>query len=475
MKIYQLLKNVKCRVLGSVLKEVTGLYHNHDRVEKDGMFFCLKGTEMNGEDFALKAIRNGAVAIVVENELRFINNVTQILVKDARVAMSLIAQNYYGNPAKSLKLIGVTGTNGKTSTTYMIAGLIKSLNHEVAIIGTNGVVYNDQKLMDTGMTTPDPIELHKILQKLKKMKIEYVCMEISAHSLYLKKIDGLRFEVAIFSNLTEDHLDFFQSMEKYYMAKKVLFSNKYTKKALINVDDLFGMRLYKSINLSVKTYSIDSASDYKAEDLGMDNFEQKMRFGEFVFYSKFIGKFNIYNLTAALACLDVLNLCVKDVQESVNSIVQIPGRFNTLVIKNKLFIIDYAHTPDGLENVLLLSKKISKEKRLVCVFGCGGNRETQKRQKMGEISSKIANFTIITNDNPRFENPMDIAKEIEKGVIGDNYKIILDRKSAINYADTLSRCGDVILIAGKGAESYIEENGKMLSYSDFEEVEKLRR
>ena len=474
VKLFNLLKGVKCRVLGSLLVDIGGLYHNDKDVKENGLFFCLNGLKNNGIKFVNSAINNGAVVIVSECELKGLLGVTQILVKNARKAMSLIAKNFYGNPSKELKLIGVTGTNGKTSTTHMIDDMLKQLGYTSAIIGTNGVIYNG-KVLKTNMTTPDPIELQKIFRLLVNAGVKYVCMEVSAHSIYLDKIEGLKFELVIFSNLTEDHLDYFKTMDNYFDAKRKLFSKKYAKTALVNIDDEYGEKMVDCINMPVKTYSIYSESNYKASGLCFENFKQTFEFCGRRLESQFLGEFNVYNLLSAIACLDILNMGLMDIQKTILNIKMIPGRFNQIVINKKLFIIDYAHTPDGLLNVLMLSKKIAKSNKLICVFGCGGDRETQKRSKMGEISTKIADFTIITSDNPRFEDKLKIIKDVESGVVNSGYKVIVDRKDAIKYSDKISNVGDVVLIAGKGCEDYIDEMGVKIKYSDYEEVEKLRK
>lgn len=474
MKLFQLLKNIKCRVFGSMDIEISGLYHCDKDVKKDGLFFCLDGKETSGEKFAENAIRNGAVAIVAKRELKNTHGVTQILVSNVRKIMSLIASNFYDNPARKLKIIGVTGTNGKTTTTHMICDMINYLGKKCAVIGTNGVMFCGKKI-DTGMTTPDPIELHKIFSKLVHENVEYVCMEASAHAIFLNKLDGFIFEIVIFTNLTEDHLDYFETMENYYNAKKKLFSLAHSKLALINIDDSYGDRLFKSINMPKFAYSINKQSDYHAQNLGIKNFMQVFSINGEKVKTNFLGQFNIYNLTSAFMCVEKLGLKVKDSQSIINSINQVAGRFNTFVINKKLFIVDFAHTPDGLENVLKLCKGIAKDGKVISLFGCGGNRETQKRSKMGEISSKYADFTIISSDNPRFENREKIAKDIECGMLNSNYIIILDRKEAIKYSDKISKQGDVILIAGKGAENYIDELGVKTEYSDFEEIKKLEK
>lgn len=474
MKLFKLLKGIKSRVLGRVNIEIKSLHFKDYEVEKGGLYFCINGTKEDGSSYAYSAVKNGAVVVVLEKELSGFAGVVQIIVKDVRKTMSLMARNFYGEPDRDLKLIGVTGTNGKTTTTHMISDLLKNLGYSSAVIGTNGVFFND-KIIETGMTTPDPIELYRILKTLSGQGVQYVCMEVSAHALQLKKIEGLIFEVVIFSNLTEDHLDFFDNMNSYFEAKKKLFSKKFAKTALINIDDEYGKILNEGIKLEKKTYSIYNNSDYPAKDLGVENFEQLFEFQGKVLKSKFLGEFNIYNLLSAIACVDMLNLKIRNIQKMIDDINFVSGRFNSIVIKEKLFIVDYAHTPDGLENVLRLCKSILKNGKLFCLFGCGGDRETQKRPKMAEISSKYANFTIITTDNPRFESRLSIAHDIESGMKNDNYKIILDRSEAIEFADKISNEGDIILIAGKGAENYIDEQGEKKYYRDFDELEKIRK
>lgn len=474
MKLFRLLKGIKCRVLGSQLVDVEGLCFNDKQAQKNHLYFCIRGIKDDGADYVLSAVARGVVAVVSEKEFVGLKGVVQILVKDVRKTMSLIAKNFYENPAMKLKLVGVTGTNGKTTTTYMISGLLNDLGVKSAIIGTNGVVF-EGKVVETGMTTPDPIELYKILRRLADLGVQVVCMEVSAHAIYLRKIDGLIFDIVIFSNLTEDHLDYFETMERYFDAKKKLFSKRYAEKALINIDDVYGKRLFESINLNKKSYSICREADYISKNLGIENFVQKMVFQNKILFIKFLGEFNIYNLLSAISCVMELGFSFKNIQNTLDKLEFVPGRFNLMVIKQKLFIIDYAHTPDGLENVLKLCKGLLTGGKLINVFGCGGDRETQKRPKMGEISSKYANFTIITSDNPRFESREKIANEIAQGVCGDSFKIILDRIEAIVFADSITKEGDVILIAGKGCEDYIDELGVKKRYSDFEQVQKLRK
>lgn len=474
MKLYQLLKNINARVKGDTIIEITGLYHKDTEVKEGGLFFCLRGTKVDGTKYVESAINNGAVAIVTEQEVQNLFGVTQIIVKNAREAMSLFAIKFYGNPSNKLKLIGVTGTNGKTTTTNMIANVLKSAGKKTAIIGTNGIIFGDKKIF-TEMTTPDPIELQKYLFLMVKNKVEYVCMEVSAHALDLYKVEGLKFESIVFTNLTEDHLDYFKTMDKYYEAKKKLFSKKYSNCAVINIDDDYGLKLLESINIPYFTYSIYNKADYYAKNIEFRNCKQCFTLNnQEELTISMAGKFNVSNTLASIAVLKNLGIEISIIKEGLKNMAPVEGRFNTYNLNGIIIVIDYAHTPDGLKNILFACREIC-DKKLISVFGCGGNREIQKRSIMGEISTTYADVTIITSDNPRFEKREDIVKDILKGVTRDNYFIELDRSAAILKAVRLAREGDFIVLSGKGAENYIDENGVKIPYSDYAEVEKIRR
>ena len=475
MKLYTLLKNVNCRVLGNTVVEIKGLYHKDTEVKEGGLFFCLRGTRVDGTDFVFSAIKNGAVAIVLEQELPNLSGVTQIIVKNARETMSLLACKFNNFPASKLKLIGVTGTNGKTTTTNMIAHVLEGVGKKTAIVGTNGIFIKGKKY-DTGLTTPDPIELQKYFSLMVKNKIEYVCMEVSAHAIDLHKIDGCKFAMAVFTNLTEDHLDYFKTMERYFETKSKLFSKKYTEFAVINLDDNYGKLLSQSINIDNFTYStIETSSTCFADKINLTSVGQEFCFNNNKIQLKFAGKFNVSNALASICVLKKLGLSDCEIVNGLSSMNPVEGRFNSFLVNERLVIVDYAHTPDGLKNVLMACKDIAGNKKVYSVFGCGGNRETQKRSIMGEISSKFADFTIITTDNPRFETRWSIANDIKQGIKNNNFLIELDRPQAIKLAIEKSDKGDVVLIAGKGAEPYIDENGTKIPYSDLQEVEKLRR
>ena len=474
MKLFSLLKNIKCRIVGNPVVEIKGLYHNDTEVKDGGLFFCLRGTRVDGVNFVKSAIKNGAVAIVVESEISNLVGVCQVVVKDARETMSRLACKFFGNPASKLKIIGVTGTNGKTTITNMLKAVLDYAGHKTAVVGTNGVFFKDFKY-ETGMTTPDPIELQRYFAMMTKHKIEYVCMEVSAHAIDLKKLCGVEFVACVFTNLTEDHLDYFKNMDNYFVAKSKIFARPYTNLAAICVDDFYGRELAKRINIPFCTYAINDDADYKAEKIKMVGAGQKFYVKQTEFNINMAGRFNVLNALAVIGILSELGFDANEIAEGLDTLKGVDGRFNSFDIGGKLVIVDYAHTPDGLKNVLQTCREIVINKKLFCVFGCGGNREKEKRAIMGRISSCLADFTIITSDNPRFEKREDIAHDIECGFENQNYVIELDRAKAIKLAIDSAECGDVILIAGKGAENYIDENGAKIPYCDLDEVKKYRR
>lgn len=476
MKLFSLLKNINARVLGNVVIDINGLYHKDTEVKDGGIFFCLRGTRVDGNDYVKSAIKNGAVAIVTEQEIQNLAGVTQVIVKNAREVMSEVACKFYGNPASRLKIIGITGTNGKTTTSNMIASCLETAGKRVSVVGTNGVFIRGTKF-DSGMTTPDPIELQKYFQIMARSKVEYVVMEVSAHAIELSKISGFLFEAVIFTNLTEDHLDYFKTMERYFEAKAKLFSKKHAKLAVLNADDPYAKRLAESINLPYVTYSNkNSNANFFASNITLVGAGQKFKLNNvFDFSLQFAGNFNVSNALAAIATLEQLGFSETCMIEGLKNMKPVDGRFNSVMVGEVMVVVDYAHTPDGLENILSACREISAGKKVISVFGCGGNRDSAKRPIMGKISTTLADFTIITSDNPRFEKREDIAKDIERGITNKNYMVILDRSAAIREAVKMAHDGDIVVVAGKGAEPYIDENGEKMPYSDLAEIEKIRR
>ena len=449
--------------------DVTSLHHDSRTVSTGGLFFVLQGTKTNGVKFIKQAVRNGAVCIVTERTLvKCI--VPQVMVPNVRKAMSLIAKTFYGNAVDDLRVIAVVGTNGKTTITHMLKHILESGGEQCGIIGTLGIWYGDIKV-DSNMTTPDPIKLHKIFSKMRDTGIKTVVMEVSAHAVYLHKLAGIVFDIAIFTNITRDHLDFFKSFEVYSKTKVDFFLNdKTVKTAIINTDDKFGQiiaskRTGKSINYSLENIKPQLFSDKST--FIVEGHEMILNIP---------ARFNVQNALGCVLAVRNLGISYKQIKTALQTLPQIPGRFNTYRIKGGKVtaIIDYAHTPDGLEKVIRSTREINTKGRIITVFGCGGNRDKLKRVIMGEISGMLSNYTIITSDNPRYEKPAIIMKQIEKGirrVVSKHerdlkYTLIQDRTEAINFALYKAKSGDTVIIAGKGGETYVEIKGQKIEYSD---------
>ncbi len=474
MLLCDILKNVDCKVFGKEDVVIKKLTHNSEEVTKGDVFFCLKGC-LDGHDFAKVAEKMGASVIVTEEKLSDIN-CCQVVVKSTREAMSLCAANYFGNPSKDLIIVGVTGTNGKTTSTYLLKSVIEVAGKSVAIIGTNGVIYNGKKI-ETNMTTPDPILLQEILSKLKSEGVEYVCIEMSAHAAHLQKLRGVMTDIILFTNLTQDHLDYFENMKNYGEAKLSLFNKSFADYAVINYDDAFGKKIADRTNLPYLSYSLKNLSC----DIKASNIEQTKSGSKYVlnFQSKKIeidqklyGNFNISNVLGVVGAGLLLGFDLETVKRGIERVNHVPGRFNVKEIDGVKYVIDYAHTPDGLENILYVARSIC-ENNLISVFGCGGNRDKTKRSIMGNISSNLADYSVITSDNPRFEEPSSIIADIVSGLENDNFITETDRRKAIIKASRMAKPGDVVVISGKGAEEYIDQNGKKKYYSDYDVLKEI--
>ncbi|MDE6029473.1 MAG: UDP-N-acetylmuramoyl-L-alanyl-D-glutamate--2,6-diaminopimelate ligase [Clostridiales bacterium] len=456
--------------------EVTGLAFDSSVVKNGDLFFCLVGTENDGHTFAADAVARGAVALVVERKLAL--DVPQIEVSDARKALSHAASEFYGNPSKRLKMIGITGTNGKTTTTYIVKSIIEAAGHSCGLIGTNAVEYLGNKT-DARLTTPDPIELHAILKEMSDAGVEYVVMEVSAHALKLSKTDGIVYEVAAFTNFSRDHLDFFGSMDNYAAAKKSFFSLEHARSAVVNVDDELGKEIIKESKLPVVTYGVDNPSDVFGIDLSMSAYglSYVINMADSVGHVKFslTGRFNMYNTLCAAAVAGSLGFGLQSVIAGIRNVKKIDGRFNIINMSKCNVIIDFAHTDDGIANILRAIREFAPA-RIITVFGCGGNRDKSKRAVMGKIVSQMSDYCFVTSDNPRFEPPLDIINEIAAGIDeigGTNYAKVVDRKQAIKSAISMADKQDIVLIAGKGAERYNDVMGNRTPYNDEQYVMEL--
>lgn len=437
-----------------------------------GMYFCLKGNKVDGHNFSSQAIQNGAICLVVE---RFLDlPITQILVDNSRKAMSQISANFYQFENSKIKFIGITGTNGKTTTSFIIKQLLENLGHKVGLIGTEGVFIGNFRL-PCNLTTPDPIILHKVIHDMDENEVEYVVMEISAHAIALHKIDNIMYDVVGITNITQDHLDYFVTMDNYASVKASLFTSKHSKKAVVNIDNQYTKNIAKKTELPYKTVSILGDADIFVQEQ-MFNFEQTkavvyINGQDYMLTSNLIGEYNLSNSLMAIAVCESLGFDVPNIIKAYNSAeFTILGRLNTVKVPAKFnVIIDFAHTPDGLKQVLSTLNKIKKGK-LIVVFGCGGNRDLGKRAKMGEIATKYADFVVVTSDNPRYENAEQIICDINKGVNKNKSTSIVNRKDAINYALSVASADDIVAILGKGNEQTQEINGIKYPYNDYKVI-----
>ena len=416
----------------------------------------------NGIEFVAKARKKGASIVFGERK----ESGVDIVVKDIRERFAKYSSAYYGHPENRLKVIAVTGTNGKTSTVRIIAHILNSVGTKAATIGTLGAEIGDEHI-DTGFTTPDSDMFYYLLRRAADSDMQVVVMELSAHAIYYKKTAGVTFDICVFTNMTRDHLDFFKNMDNYAKTKKSVFVNNCAKTAIINIDDDLGKEIFCEKNGNKYSYGIYENSDYFATDINNTKSEYTVinRDNEKRVVTDLYGEFNIYNVLASVATCSSMGVSIDEIAISLRTLNPIPGRFNVKIYRGITVVIDYAHTPDGLEKVLITTRGIV-EKRLVCVFGCGGDRDRTKRSLMGTISEKYADFSVITSDNPRFENPQDIIDEIKSGFLGDKYIAVIDREEAIYYALNMAREGDLVLIAGKGAEEYLDIRGEKIPYSD---------
>ena len=473
MKLLSLFKKneILC-IKGNEDVNICALSQKADKIVSNGLYFCVKGISGDGHNFVDIAKKNGCIALVVE---RFVDsNLPQILVKNVRKIMPMVCNRFYNDVLKELKLIGITGTNGKTTTTEIIYNMLLLDGKKVGLIGTNGVKFNENNIK-TYMTTPDTVDLFYYFNLMCSFGIEYIVMEISAHAIYLNKIYGLKFEIGALTNISQDHLDFFKTMSSYAKSKLMFLENNYCKKVLINVDDNYGNLFSKLKIVNSITYGIEMPATNFACDIDKNLYGYKFLMNIFdnVFKIKLnlLGKFNIYNILLASSVAKLLGVSNKSIKSCIENLTAIPGRMNVFKLKNgATAVIDYAHSPDSLEKILIELKERCKGD-LITVFGCGGNRDKGKREIMGMIASKYSNKVIITNDNPRFEKPLNIAKDILKGIT-EKYFLELDREKAIEFAYKTSTKLDIILIAGKGAEDYMEINGQKLSYSDIATINK---
>jgi len=468
-------------IVGKTDREITALVSDSRQTGPSTLYVAVQGTLADGHDYINAATDKGAEAIVCEKLPGEINaDVTYILVQDSAKALGKLAANFYGNPSEKLSLIGITGTNGKTSVTTMLFDIFKNLGFKSALISTVEYRIAD-KILPSTHTTPDVITLNKLLSQAVDAGCEYAFMEVSSHGIHQRRTEGLNFKVAGFTNITHDHLDYHHTFREYLKTKKQFFDNLSPDAvAITNFDDKNGSVMLQNTKAKKKSYALKTMADYHGKVIEADFNGMLINFQGKEFWTTFSGKFNAYNLLLAYVVAVECGFDTEDVLKAISTLSRVKGRFETLKSDGGIFfVIDYAHTPDALDNILESINEIrTKNERLITVFGCGGDRDHEKRPEMGKIATRKSTLAIITSDNPRTEKPEDIIKEIEAGVEPQNYSkytSIPDRRDAIKMAIKFAEPKDIILVAGKGHENYQEINGERVHFDDKETVLELAR
>lgn len=469
---------------GDMATEIDQITANsREKVEK-GLFFCISGARFDAHQFAPQAVSNGCVALVVERFLPDIP-VAQVLVSNGRAAMARMAAAFYGHPARQMKLVGVTGTKGKTTTSYLLKAIVEQAGYSCGLIGTTGNLIGNKKLK-SDLTTPDPIDLQATLRQMADAGVQIVSMEVSAHALDMHRLDGLVFEAACYTNLSQDHLDYFQTMERYFEAKKGFFTSGMVRNASFNADEDTTPAMLKDLKIPYITYGICASADLYARDIEISEdgvrFDLKLRDMHNVPINlKMTGMFNVYNAIAAASLAMILGISGEDIKLGLESVKGVPGRIEMLPTDTPYkVILDYSHTPDALENILTTVREFAR-KRVIVVFGCGGDRDHGKRPVMGEIGGRLADYSILTSDNPRTEDPCAILAAVEEGIktTGGKYTVIENRREAIRHALEIGQEGDIIILAGKGHETYQEIMGVKRPFDEkvvvAELLEEMRR
>ena len=480
MQLEQILHRIPVlEIHGNTNRDISDVVFDSRKVVDGSMYVAISGTVADGHQFINSAIEKGAIAIVCEEfPENFLEEIVYIKVKNTAKSLGSLAANFYGNPSENLTLIGITGTNGKTSTSTLLFDLLDLLGKKSALIST--VEYRiGTEIIPSTHTTPDIITLNQILRKAVDSGCEYAIMEVSSHGIHQYRTEGLSFKIAGFTNITHDHLDYHKTFIDYLNTKKKFFDELSEDAiALINIDDKNGKVMVQNTKATVKTFAMKTLADYHGKMMEADFNGMLLHFNNQEFWSTLSGKFNVYNLLLTFGIAVELGFSEIDVLKSLSQLKRVAGRFELLKSEGGIFfVVDYAHTPDALENVLNSINEIrTKNERLICVFGCGGDRDTSKRAEMGKIASSKSTLAIITSDNPRTEDPVEIIKQIEEGVEPQNfskYTTIPDRKEAIKMAIKFAEPKDIVLVAGKGHETYQDINGVKHHFDDKETLLEL--
>ena len=465
-------------VYGDTNVKVAQVDFDSRKVVKDSLFVAQKGTSVDGHLYIDKAISLGATTIICEElPIRLEANITFIQVEDSSKTLAIIASNFYDNPSSKLKLIGVTGTNGKTTVASLLYQLLKKSGYKTGLLSTVQILV-DTTVFNATHTTPDSVTINYYLHQMVLLGVDYCFMEVSSHGIHQKRTEGLEFAGGIFTNLSHDHLDYHVSFASYRDVKKSFFDSlPKTAFALTNLDDKNGNIMLQNTKARKRTYALKTLADYKAKIIEKSFSGTLISINDTEFWTKLIGNFNAYNLAAIIGVAYELGLEKLEILTIISQLESVSGRFEHLVSDNGVIaIVDYAHTPDALRNVLQTINDIrTNNEKLITVIGCGGDRDRTKRPKMAHIASQLSTQAIFTSDNPRTENPDTILEEMEEGVSAENLKKIItisDRRQAIKTACKFSETGDILLIAGKGHENYQEISGERFHFDDLVEVKK---
>ena len=478
MQLADLVQRLSAKSIhGSLDREITGVRYDSRRVTPGNLFVAVRGTSLDGHSFIEQAVDKGAVAVVGERAA-LSQRATAIVVPDSRGALAQLAATFFGDPSRKLKMIGVTGTNGKSTTTFLIKHLLERASQSTGLIGTVQYEVGERRL-PASRTTPESLDLQELLSQCVEAGCRNVVIEVSSHALSQGRANEIEFDIGVFTNLTRDHLDFHNGMKDYFLAKARLFeslrqSQKKDRKAIVNIDDPYGQQLVARFgrDLPIISYGMGARADFRASDFKVDmngtSYRLDAKDKSYLVRLPLIGRFNIYNSLAALAAAHAVGLDVRNAVLALAKAPQIPGRLEAVPAKRKFQVfVDYAHTDDALLNVVKTCRDLNPN-RLILVFGCGGNRDRAKRPLMGAVADQYADYAFITSDNPRKEDPEAIVRDVETGFKHKNYEKIVDRKLAITRAIAMAQPRDIVLIAGKGHEKYQEFSDHTVPFDDVE-------
>lgn len=478
MKLEKILNSISYELTqGTCDLEIDKISYDSRVKTNNGLFVCIEGYTVDGHDYIQSAIENGAKAIIIQKnpEIQIPEGITLIKVKDTRATMAIIGANFYDHPSDEMALVGITGTNGKTTTTYLIAWILESLSKKIGIIGTIENRIGDQ-VIKAERTTPESLDLQKLLRTMKTEDVSHTIMEVSSHALALDRVKGVRYKIGMFTNLSLDHLDFHKTEENYLAAKTKLFTM--CDMGVVNIDDSHAKAMTDVKGYDLYTFGIDNPADFMGEDIVITDkgvaFSLVTKDGKYPVFMPIPGKFSVYNALGAIAATYLLGVDLDHIIEALAKVPGVPGRIQSVPsTRDFSVIVDYAHTPDGLENVLITVEEFVTGK-IITVFGCGGDRDKTKRPIMADIAAKYSDYTIITSDNPRSEDPDEIIKDVVVGIenTGKEFITQVDRELAIKTAIEMAQKGDVIVIAGKGHEDYQILKDRIIHFDDVEVASK---